>query len=108
EQAIESALGQVGDFYHEIIISDDGSTDDTPRIIDKYVRKYERQIRNISRGKNYGVSENYQHSISEAEGQYISILEGDDIWTHPEKSVRQAQFLQQNASASIVFSRLKY
>ena len=48
KQAIESAIKQTGLFEHEILISDDGSTDATPLIIQEYAEKYPYLIKNIS------------------------------------------------------------
>jgi len=106
-EAIESALAQKGNFTHEILISDDGSTDGTTRIIDHYAQKYPRHIRNISRGRNYGISENYRHCFREAAGNFVAILEGDDYWTDARKNIEQAEFLAAHSEASMVFSRVE-
>ena len=106
-EAIESVLAQRGNFNHEIVLADDGSTDRTPDIIAKYVEKYPYQIRSIGRSGNFGVSENYRHAFAEAEGQFIAVLEGDDYWTDPEKLIKQATFLTQNKDSSMVVSRIE-
>lgn len=106
-EAIESAIEQKGDFNHEILISDDGSTDGTARIISRYVERYPNLVRNISRGGNFGVSENYRHCFKEAEGRFVAVLEGDDYWTDPEKISKQSHFLARNESASMVFSKFE-
>tara|TARA_R110000850_G_scaffold88300_3_gene189695 strand:+ start:411 stop:2720 length:2310 start_codon:yes stop_codon:yes gene_type:complete len=106
-EAIESALAQRGNFIHEILISDDGSNDGTQRIIKYYAEKYPMKIRDISRGGNFGVSNNYRHCFREASGQYIAILEGDDYWVDDEKNLKQAEFLQAHPEAGMVFSRLE-
>lgn len=107
EEAIESALNQAGDFHHEILISDDGSTDSTPAIIEKYTKKFPRKIRNISLERNVGISANYRHAFAEAGGHFIAVLEGDDYWTDSEKLFKQATFLTQNKDASMVLSRIE-
>ena len=106
-EAIESALAQRGDFHHEILLADDGSSDKTTEIIASYLKKYPGKIRSISRGRNFGISENYRHAFSEAEGQFIAILEGDDYWTDNDKLLKQATFLKQNDKASMVLSRIE-
>ena len=65
------------------------------------------KIRDISRGGNFGVSNNYRHCFREASGQYIAILEGDDYWVDDEKNLKQAEFLQAHPEAGMVFSRLE-
>jgi len=106
-QAIESALAQKGNFTHEILISDDGSSDGTQRIIRHYAEKYPMKIRDISRGGNFGVSSNYRHCFRQAAGEYIAILEGDDYWIDDEKNLKQADLLQAHAEAGMVFSRIE-
>ncbi|KFI25135.1 rhamnan synthesis F family protein [Paenirhodobacter enshiensis] len=106
-EAIESALEQKGDFYHEILLSDDGSSDATARIMARYAAKYPGVIRNITRGGNHGISANYRHCFREASGNYVAILEGDDYWTDPEKNLRQAEFLKRHDTAPMVFSRIE-
>ncbi|MBL3675738.1 glycosyltransferase [Paracoccus sp. KCTC 42845] len=106
-EAIESALEQRGDFHHEILLADDGSTDGTARIMSRYVEKYPMKIRSITRGGNFGVSENYRHCFREAQGQFISVLEGDDYWTDPEKNIKQVTFLRDHLDAAMVLSRIE-
>ena len=106
-EAIESALEQRGDFTHEILLADDGSSDGTARIMARYAARHPNLIRNISTGGNLGVSANYQHCFREAAGNHIAILEGDDYWLDPDKNAHQADFLASNAEAGAVFSRIE-
>lgn len=106
-EAIESALEQRGDYTHEILLADDGSSDGTARIMARYAARYPNRVRNISTGGNLGVSANYQHCFREAAGNYIAILEGDDYWTDPDKNARQADFLASKTEAGAVFSRIE-
>ena len=106
-EAIESALSQKGNFRHEILISDDGSTDGTQRIIERYAAKHPTRIRNISRGGNHGISENYRHCFREAAGEVVAVLEGDDYWTDPEKNLRQAERFRADPEVVMAFSRIE-
>lgn len=106
-EAIESALAQKGDFHHEIILADDGSTDRTPEIISDYVARNPYRMRSIGRGRNLGISGNYRHAFAEAEGRFIAILEGDDYWNDPEKLSKQANVLTRNPEASMVLARIE-
>jgi glycosyltransferase involved in cell wall biosynthesis len=80
--AIDSVLGQTYQDY-ELIVVDDGSTDDTGEILKPYfahMRYYRQSNRGASVAQNKG--------IELAKGKWISILASDDIWL-PTKLERQ-------------------
>lgn len=104
QQAIDSALQQQGKFIHEIIISDDGSTDSTPQIVAKNC--YPLQILNISTSHNVGISANMKRCFDAANGEYIAILEGDDYWTDNKKLHKQMTFLKRHKNCSMCFSKI--
>lgn len=84
--AIESVLGQTF-AAHEIIVVDDGSTDDTS----ERVGRYEGRIRYVHQG-NRGVSAAQNKGIELARGDWIAILGSDDLWS-PTKLERQVEAL---------------
>jgi glycosyltransferase involved in cell wall biosynthesis len=81
-QAIDSALAQTSAPL-EVIVVDDGSTDDTPRIL----AEYGSLIRAI-RQANTGVSAARNTGIAAAAGDLIALLDSDDSWA-PTKLERQ-------------------
>ena len=93
EKAIQSALNQKTDFYYEILIGDDFSTDNTKEICLTYAQKFEDIITLDSRTKNIGLINNYADLIKKAQGKYIAILEGDDYWIDLYKLQKQYNFL---------------
>lgn len=107
EKAINSALSQTGNFIHEILISDDASTDNTPKIIDLYAKNFPNVIKDISNTSNVGISENLKKCFNSAKGDYIALLEGDDYWNDQKKLQRQLDFLDKNQDCTMVFSRIK-
>ena len=86
-RAIESVLNQtLQDF--ELIVVDDGSTDDTKRIANYYPVIYIYQ-------ENSGVSAARNMGIKAARGKYIAFLDSDDEWKK-EKLATQYRFFQDN------------
>lgn len=74
KEAIESALNQNYGKY-EIIIVDDGSTDNTKEVVDKFDSS---KIRYIFK-KNSGAPDTRNRCIKEAKGNYILWLDSDDL-----------------------------
>ena len=106
KKAVASAVRQkTGWLTHEILLSDDGSTDGTRDTIKEFVRKYP-NVRDISSDVNRGISANLRHCFAESSGKYIAVLEGDDYWLWDSKIARQVEFMEKNPDCSMVFSRI--
>lgn len=73
-EAIESALKQTYPAT-EVIVYDDGSTDDTESIVERYIN----QIKYI-KFRNAGVVMARKNAIAMASGDWIALLDSDDIW----------------------------
>jgi glycosyltransferase involved in cell wall biosynthesis len=67
----------------EIIVVDDGSTDDTLQILHEYTERYG-FIKIYTNPKNLGYVKNFEKAISLTTGAYIALADQDDIWA-PEK-----------------------
>lgn len=88
---IDSILIQLKE-EDELIISDDGSNDDTIPIIhslsDKRIKLYH------NKGK-HGVIWNFENALRKAKGDYIFLCDQDDVW-HPHKVESILHLLQSN------------
>ncbi|WP_059173412.1 glycosyltransferase family 2 protein [Bacillus sp. FJAT-27445] len=91
---IKSVINQTY-IYWEMIIIDDGSTDNTKGVIEQYL--YDPRIKYIyqdNKGPNF-LAENYNKALNCASGELIAILEGDDYWPK-EKLEKQVPAFQNN------------
>lgn len=76
-QSIESVLNQTYENF-ELILINDGSTDNSSNIIKKY-SKIDTRIKYIGQ-KNQGVSATRNNGIKASSGEYISFLDADDLY----------------------------
>ncbi|MGQ9670729.1 MAG: glycosyltransferase family 2 protein [Desulfosoma sp.] len=91
ERAVRSVLSQ--DYPSvEVIVVDDGSTDGTPQILEKY-----RDRVHVLRKPNGGLSSARNAGIAAAQGDYVAFLDADDFW-FPQKLSRQMAFMTANPS----------
>ena len=96
-EAIESVLNQTYKDF-EIIVVDDGSTDNTKEVIKPYLNK----IKYIYQ-QNSGPSAARNRGIKEAKGEYIAFLDADDIWL-PQKLELQIKFMEKEKEVGLIFS----
>ncbi len=98
-EAIEGILNQTYSNF-ELFIIDDGSTDNSSIIIQKYTRKDKRVIY-LKNGKNLGQSATRNKAITKARGKYIAIADSDDICL-PERLERQVDYLESHPELGVL------
>ena len=97
--AIESVLCQsYGNF--ELLIIDDGSNDNTQRIIENYS---DSRIRLLINQKNLGLVAVRNQGIKECRGKYIALLDADDI-ALPARFEQQKKFLDTHPTVGLIGS----
>jgi len=104
-QALDSVLMQKTDFDFEIVVGDDNSDDSTLAIALEYQACYP-YIRILPSEQKVGITRNYQRGFAACRGEYVSILEGDDYWTSPNKLKLASGFLDEHPECSLCFHRL--
>lgn len=74
DACLDSVNAQMGDFCLEVIVVDDGSTDDTVKCLQRHpeVRLYKQVQRGPSAARNAG--------IEMASGEWLAFLDADDLW----------------------------
>ena len=77
EEQIDSIINQL-ETIDELIISDDGSSDNTINIIKKY-KKSDDRIK-LYYGPKNGVKQNFANAINHCNGKYIFLADQDDVW----------------------------
>ena len=87
-EQLDSIVGQTYPI-HELIIQDDGSTDETVAIIKEYQAKYP-FIKSYINEHNLGFNLNFKSAIMKATGDYVAISDQDDVW-FPEKIEKQVK-----------------
>ncbi len=80
----------------EVLVVDDGSTDDTPDVLARYGDR----IR-VVRQANAGRSGARNTAVREAQGRFVSFLDSDDRWT-PSKLAREVPVLKSEADVGLV------
>jgi glycosyltransferase involved in cell wall biosynthesis len=94
KEAIDSVLAQEFTDY-ELIVVDDGSTDDTRAILDSYGQNIV-----LLAQSNKGVSAARNRGIAESRAPLLAFLDSDDLWL-PQKLYRQVELFKFNPDALI-------
>lgn len=95
-EAIDSVLAQTFENF-ELVIIDDGSTDDSEKIITVYT---DPRIRFLKNDKNRGVAYTRSRGLEEAKGEFLAWMDCDDLIS-PEKFEKQIKFLKENPEIGI-------
>ncbi len=102
DQQIRSILLQTMP-VNEIIIGDDGSSDETITILAAFVVKYPLLFRVIQNEKKLGSIKNFENVIGLCTGDIIFLSDQDDVW-HPYKVSRTIHFFKLNKNVLLLFT----
>lgn len=103
---IESVINQNYSYY-EVIIIDDGSTDESYKIVEDYIQQKKLNHKIILvKQKNSGPSKARNKGIQLSTGKYIAFLDSDDIWMH-NKLIKQISIMENDSDIKLSGTSVK-
>ncbi len=108
EEAVASVIAQ-RDPRWELLLVDDGSTDDSTAIARRHAAEDPGRVRYLEHAqhRNRGKSTSRNLGIRAARGAYVTFLDADDVFL-PEKLAHQSAVLDAHPEAAIVYGRTEY
>ncbi len=101
-RAIDGALAQtVSDL--EVLVIDDGSTDESPAIAEAYE---DPRVRLLSMGANVGIASSLNAGLAAAGAPIVAINDADD-WSEPQRLERQLALLDERPDVAVVGCRMR-
>ena len=100
-RAVNSVLNQTYQAW-ELLIWDDGSSDDTEDVIATFKDPRVRAFTEPNHGMSYALNQ----ALKQARGGLIAFLDDDDEW-QADKLDRQVSFLRENPEVSLVFGNFR-
>ena len=92
EEQMDSILSQDYPLL-EVIVQDDGSSDDTVDILHRYARR-DARVHVYRNERQLGINRNFHTALLRARGELVAVADQDDIW-FPQKVRRQVECIGQ-------------
>jgi glycosyltransferase involved in cell wall biosynthesis len=108
EEAVASVLSQTHPRW-ELLLVDDGSTDRSSAIARRYAERHPERIRYLEHSghHNLGMSASRNLGLANARGDYLALLDADDVWL-PIKLERQVAILEAHPEVVLLFGAPLY
>jgi|YNPMSStandDraft_1061717.scaffolds.fasta_scaffold15556_1 glycosyltransferase involved in cell wall biosynthesis len=90
----------------ELIISDDGSKDGTPQVVDRWLSQFGERFTRcqfLASTQNTGISANHNRGVKAAKGEFLKYIGGDDILL-PDAVKKMTEFLERNPEIQVATS----
>ena len=101
-ETIESVLAQNYEPV-ELVVVDDGSTDETVAIVERYAKHAQGQIRLQRNDERRGPCRRRNDALALAKGSLLAWLDQDDLWL-PDKIQRQVEVLEEMPDVGLVYT----
>lgn len=105
-EAIDSIIRQTFTNW-ELIMCDDGSTDNTYNVAREYEKKYPDKIKLLKNNENLGLNQTLNNCLWEAQGEYVARMDGDDL-SMPERLQKEVDFLDVHPEYAIVSTAMTF
>jgi glycosyltransferase involved in cell wall biosynthesis len=92
------SLGEQTRLPDELVVTDDGSTDDTLAILERFARDCPFPVHIDRNPQRLGLNRNFERAISKTSGDIVLISDQDDVW-YPHKIERVIETLSNNCDA---------
>ena len=99
-QSLQSIKNQSFKDFEWIIVND-GSTDNSWKIVEDFTKSFPGQIKLVNNTDNKKIPTRRNEAIKITKGKYIAICDGDDI-SYPGRFLKQVNFLEANEEISVV------
>lgn len=99
-EALESIISQSYTDW-ELILCNDGSTDNTYEIASHYAKRHPENIILLENSCNKGLNHTLNRCIDRAKGKYIARMDGDDL-SHRDRLKKQVEFINENKQFQMV------
>ena len=106
QQAIDSVFGQSCQDF-ELIIVDDGSTDDTPTICEEARQRDPQRVKVVRHDDAQGLQYNANRVLEMARGKYVMRLDADD-WLDESALLVMSHWLESNPDVALVYPNFFY
>ena len=101
QKTLDSILAQSYKNY-EVIIVDDGSTDNSVSVINEYVAKYKNfYLYQHDGAVNKGLPASFKLGVEKSKGEYVAVLESDDYWA-PSNLLAKVKMINKYPDAIII------
>jgi glycosyltransferase involved in cell wall biosynthesis len=87
----------------ELAVVDDGSTDATVALLEKFAQTSPFPVHITVNTGNLGVTKNFEKALTQCRGEFLFLCDQDDLW-EAEKIARMTAFLEQTPQVNVVFS----
>lgn len=105
-EALDSILAQTYTHWN-LIMCDDGSTDNTYAVAEMYCRRYPEKMILLKNDRNTGLNFTLNRCLKEVDGEYVARMDGDDL-SMPDRLEKEIAALRAHPDLMIVSTAMQH